>query len=174
MVSAKLHDKLRKGAQPFLEPGEQIELVFPSQTGPHPFLIWAVPGAIFWAKHNTVVVTDRNIVVLKNSFWRGALHPKMVRARLPRQPLGTLQGGLFCGKVIIGGKRHWVANAFVKEVAAANADLDSLAPNQPSAPRAAAWCPDPTKRHQLRYWDGKDWTAYVADQGTQSSDPIAA
>ncbi|MBJ7363224.1 MAG: DUF2510 domain-containing protein, partial [Ilumatobacteraceae bacterium] len=22
----------------------------------------------------------------------------------------------------------------------------------------AAWHPDPTGRHQLRYWDGQDWT----------------
>ena len=39
-------------------------------------------------------------------------------------------------------------------------------------PEAAAWRPDPTSRHQLRYWDGQDWTAYVADQGIQSTDPV--
>jgi hypothetical protein len=45
-------------------------------------------------------------------------------------------------------------------------------PDQPSAP-PAAWRSDPTTRHQLRYWDGKEWTASVADQGTQSTDPVA-
>jgi hypothetical protein len=34
-----------------------------------------------------------------------------------------------------------------------------------------AWAADPTGRHQLRYWDGKAWTDYVADNGQESRDP---
>ena len=34
-----------------------------------------------------------------------------------------------------------------------------------------AWLPDPTKRHQYRYWDGSAWTEHVADDGVQSVDP---
>ena len=34
----------------------------------------------------------------------------------------------------------------------------------------AAWHPDPTGRHQLRYWDGQDWTEHVSDQGVQAID----
>jgi len=34
----------------------------------------------------------------------------------------------------------------------------------------AAWHPDPTGRHQLRYWDGQDWTEHVSDQGVQALD----
>ena len=34
-----------------------------------------------------------------------------------------------------------------------------------------AWLPDPTKRHQYRYWDGSAWTEHVADNGVQSVDP---
>lgn len=37
----------------------------------------------------------------------------------------------------------------------------------------ADWKPDPTGRHQLRYWDGAQWTAWVADDGVQGEDPIA-
>jgi uncharacterized protein YxjI len=33
------------------------------------------------------------------------------------------------------------------------------------------WLPDPTKRHQYRYWDGSAWTEHVADNGVQSTDP---
>lgn len=36
----------------------------------------------------------------------------------------------------------------------------------------AAWHPDPTGRHQLRYWDGAVWTAWVADDGVQGEDPL--
>lgn len=37
-----------------------------------------------------------------------------------------------------------------------------------------SWQPDPTRRHELRYWDGTNWTEYVADGGSQSTDPISS
>lgn len=39
---------------------------------------------------------------------------------------------------------------------------------------AAAWHPDPTGRHELRYWDGTQWTEHVSDQGVQSTSPVNA
>ncbi len=36
----------------------------------------------------------------------------------------------------------------------------------------AAWQPDPTGRHQVRFWDGSRWTDHVADDGVQSTDPV--
>ncbi len=36
----------------------------------------------------------------------------------------------------------------------------------------AAWHPDPTGRHEYRYWDGQSWTAYVSDGGITGSDPV--
>jgi hypothetical protein len=38
----------------------------------------------------------------------------------------------------------------------------------------AAWHPDPTGRHQFRYWDGSTWTEHVANDGVTASDPLAA
>jgi hypothetical protein len=35
----------------------------------------------------------------------------------------------------------------------------------------ALWAPDPSGRHQLRYWDGERWTEHVADEGHLSIDP---
>lgn len=35
-----------------------------------------------------------------------------------------------------------------------------------------AWFPDPTGRHQYRWWDGEKWTHHVADDGVATSDPI--
>lgn len=40
-----------------------------------------------------------------------------------------------------------------------------------SAP-AAAWHPDPTGRHQFRYWDGGSWTANVSNHGVTATDPL--
>jgi len=48
------------------------------------------------------------------------------------------------------------------------------APPQPAqAPTPPGWYPDPTGRHQFRYWGGATWTDSVADDGTQSTDPMA-
>lgn len=38
----------------------------------------------------------------------------------------------------------------------------------------ANWYPDPTSRHQLRYWNGVNWTDHVSDGGQQSIDPVHA
>jgi|GEM_PF-2294475 len=37
----------------------------------------------------------------------------------------------------------------------------------------AAWYPDPSGRYEYRYWDGVQWTAYVASLGQQSIDPLS-
>jgi hypothetical protein len=34
-----------------------------------------------------------------------------------------------------------------------------------------AWLPDPTGRHELRYFDGSGWSEHVADAGVISVDP---
>lgn len=36
----------------------------------------------------------------------------------------------------------------------------------------AAWHPDPTGRHEYRYWDGQQWTEHVANQGQRAVDPL--
>jgi Protein of unknown function (DUF2510) len=33
------------------------------------------------------------------------------------------------------------------------------------------WSPDPSGRHQLRYWDGTSWSHHVADGGLTGTDP---
>jgi hypothetical protein len=41
-----------------------------------------------------------------------------------------------------------------------------------AAPAGGAWHPDPSGRHQHRWWDGAAWTDQVSDGGTVSSDPL--
>jgi len=38
----------------------------------------------------------------------------------------------------------------------------------------SSWEPDPTGRHQYRWWDGAQWTDQVANDGVQSVDSISA
>ncbi|QNO38749.1 DUF4041 domain-containing protein [Protaetiibacter sp. SSC-01] len=39
---------------------------------------------------------------------------------------------------------------------------------------AADWYPDPTGRHEKRYWSGSAWTEHVFTAGTQAVDPMRA
>ena len=38
----------------------------------------------------------------------------------------------------------------------------------------AAWYPDPSKRYELRYWNGTAWTEHVSRAGQQFTDPPVA
>ena len=38
----------------------------------------------------------------------------------------------------------------------------------------SSWEPDPTGRHQYRWFDGEQWTDQVADDGVQAVDPVRA
>src|SRR6476469_2852241 len=42
------------------------------------------------------------------------------------------------------------------------------------ADSAPDWHPDPTGRHELRYWDGSHWTDHVASGGVQARDHMDA
>jgi hypothetical protein len=51
------------------------------------------------------------------------------------------------------------------------------APATPVAPVSsvpAGWHPDPSKRYEMRYWDGDKWTEYVSSQGQTYTDPPVA
>lgn len=52
-------------------------------------------------------------------------------------------------------------------------ELSSPAAAVPTlAAPAAAWRPDPTGRHEHRYWDGTAWTEHVSDGGVASVDAV--
>jgi len=41
----------------------------------------------------------------------------------------------------------------------------------PSGLPPAGWHPDPRRRHEYRYWNGRSWTALVSNAGVPSTDP---
>ena len=45
--------------------------------------------------------------------------------------------------------------------------------DQLGKPALFGWYRDVSGRHQLRYWDGRDWTSHVSDDDTQGEDPIS-
>lgn len=121
---AALRDKLVERAQPYLEPGEQVQAVFTAQTGPSPYWVllssWIV---IFSAGYSVVVVTDRAIVVLRASRWAPS-KPKALRMRGPRAVwLGPVSG---LWDHIMLDRRYWVHKRFHKDVMAADQALYAM------------------------------------------------
>jgi len=119
-----LREKLRERVQPYLEPGETIQSVFPAQTGPTPWLAGAFGALIymFIAKYRIVVATDRALILLKAGAF-APMKPTELLQRLPRNiRLGPYEGKIW-GKVQIGGERHFVHRRFRGDVEAADASL---------------------------------------------------
>ena len=48
----------------------------------------------------------------------------------------------------------------------------AVPPPPPGGQVPASWMPDPTARHEFRYWTGADWSDQVADAGQQRRDPV--
>lgn len=118
-----LRDKLSSRAQPFLEPGEQITQIFPTQVGPNPWMVPAIGPIIvmFMSKMRVIAVTDRAVLVLNSS--KLSPKPTGLLQRLPRQTrLGPIEGKIW-GKATIGGERNWVHKRFHKDLQAADAAL---------------------------------------------------
>lgn len=44
--------------------------------------------------------------------------------------------------------------------------------HQKSDVRSAEWRPDPTGRHELRYWSGREWSNHVSNSGVVQTDPM--
>ncbi len=49
--------------------------------------------------------------------------------------------------------------------------MSDTSPPAGPQPGVGSWEPDPGGRHQLRWWDGRDYTAVVADGGVRGIDP---
>jgi hypothetical protein len=42
----------------------------------------------------------------------------------------------------------------------------------PTLPPLFGWYPDPTGRHEQRYWDGRQWSHRVSDNSVRTNDPL--
>ena len=126
-----LRDKLRERAAPYLEPGEQIQQIFLSQSGPNPNWMFLTYLVFFWVHYHVFVVTDRNIVILESSFW-APTKPKALEKRLPRNASLGQPSGLW-GNFEIEGTKYYVHKRFHKDVTAASSGVPASVVT-PSAP----------------------------------------
>ncbi len=110
-----LRDKLRDRVQPFLEPGEQIQVVYTGQTGPNPLWVLVTYLVLFFgSKYRIVAVTDRHIRVFSASIWMPA-KPKEQLAVLPRATRVGPGSGLW-EKTVLGSEEVWVHKRFHKDL----------------------------------------------------------
>ncbi|HTF11644.1 MAG TPA: hypothetical protein VK659_26055 [Asanoa sp.] len=115
-----LRDKLIQRTQPLL-PNEQIQQIFPAQSGVSPWLggLAGLLGQVA-VKRRIVAVTDQSIVVLTANF--NGTSPKEVLRRLPRQTtIGPAKG--VWARVNVGDEKTWSHAKFRKEIQAADAAL---------------------------------------------------
>lgn len=138
-----LRDKMRANAQPHLEPGETIQVVFGSQT--HSQWLIAFTGLItglLFNRYVLVVVTDRRIFLGKS----GALTMSKcseVLASLPRQTQIGPASGLW-HKTESLGRKLYIHRRFHSDVA----DADRLiSAGAPAAPQNWANPQQPTPHH---------------------------
>jgi hypothetical protein len=115
-----IRDKLSRNVQPYLEPDERVQAVFPG-TSRSP---WFLPltGYVFFfliAKYVIIAVTDRRILLLKaNPF--ATTKPKQSLGSFPRETrLGPVSG--IYGKIKLGGTRYYVHRRFHEDIKAADA-----------------------------------------------------
>jgi hypothetical protein len=76
---------------------------------------------------------------------------------------GMKAGAPAAANTPLGGPLSDTTQAQAPTPTASNTSATS--PNVP-----ANWYPDPSKRYELRYWNGSAWTAHVATGGVQSTD----
>jgi Protein of unknown function (DUF2510) len=96
-----------------------------------------------------------------------SIAPVIVRALVP-----TIPGAIVL--FLVG-----VAVVVVVAIRRNQARRTAAGPAVPAGPPAygpipPGWFADPSGRHELRYWDGRAWTASVSDRGTQTHDPPTA
>lgn len=79
--------------------------------------------------------------------------------------VGSIVGAFLRRRSVQGDRRTGPDSA-----ASANQPAQpSMIPSTPPAP--AQWSGDPFGRHELRYWNGREWTDHVSDGGVQSISP---
>lgn len=76
--------------------------------------------------------------------------------------------------VFLKGKVTVLPPTGAQPVQQAEAFAPAGSPPPAAAPAAGAWHPDPSGRHELRYFDGAAWTDHVSDQGVAATDPLGA
>ena len=118
-MAVMIRDKIRENSQKFLEPGEQIQAVFPAQTLSGWWNLLSGLISLFMSPYRAVVATDKRILVLKSGKFQAG-NPKEVIATLPRATkIGPASGVWFKTESL--GHKLFIHKRFHKDIAEADA-----------------------------------------------------
>src|SRR6266545_5013847 len=124
-------EKLTANAQPFLEPGEQVQAAFFGQTKSGlraGMLLGAIGALLFRATYRDVIATDRRILVLDAG--KTPVKPQSVLRVLPRSTqIGPPHGLWYKTEAL--GEPLWFAKAVQKHIAKADAGAGQSQPLSP-------------------------------------------
>lgn len=136
---------------------------------------------------STIVVIDLVVAVLAAVLaYRAALRYRDRFGTTPWHLPAAIWSVLFFLSVVVGLVLFLIARATTRpRNAGARPGTDfAPAPAFPPAPDfgqsgpppallpPAGWYPDPSGRHEQRYWDGKGWTGHVSSGGVRSEEPL--
>lgn len=114
-----LRDKLTQRVQPFLEPGETVQAVFPAQTMSQWWALLTVWALLFKQRYMMVVVTDQRIVVGTGGRLSMTKMTGVARS-LPRHTrIGPPQGLWYKCETL--GEKLYIHRRFHKDIAQADA-----------------------------------------------------
>ncbi len=128
-----IRDKYRKNAEPYLEPGETIQITFGAQT--HSAWLMVLTGvlpALFFIKYVVVVVTDRRIFLGKASPFATTKVSEVLDA-LPRQTMIGPPSGLWY-KTEALGRRLYVHKRFHGDISEADSMIAQTGAPLPPPP----------------------------------------
>ena len=134
---ASLRDKIAANAQPYLQPGEQVQGSFASQQTSQ---WWILVGAIVFLimnRYRPVVATDRRILVFDGGIWSQTRCNALV-AELPRTFKLGPAGGLWHKVQISQDETLHINRRFHKDVAAIDAAGLPAGPVGPAGGQAPA------------------------------------
>lgn len=123
-----LRDKMATKAQPYLQPGEQIQAIIGGQKISQWWILLSALIMLFANEYRTIVVTDRRILVLQGTRWTQTTI-KGVLGELPRATVIGPASGLWW-KCMTLGETVYVHKRFHKDVLAA----DQMRPQVPGYP----------------------------------------
>ncbi|MGB8860563.1 MAG: hypothetical protein WCC60_14985, partial [Ilumatobacteraceae bacterium] len=118
-MAVAVRDKIVERTARFLEPGEQVQAVFPAQTFNGYWALLSPLIVLFKSSYRAVVVTDRRIAVFDTGRFSSANAKSLLRS-LPRSTqIGPVSG--LWAKVESLGERLFVHKRFHKDVTQADA-----------------------------------------------------
>jgi len=112
-----LRDKMLKNAQPYLQPGEQVQAVFGAQTSNQWWILLFGVWFLIKNRYRVVVATDRRIVILAGGVWT-TTKVSGVAGELPRATVMGPPSGLWWKSERLGGL--YVHKRFHKDVTQAD------------------------------------------------------